>query len=531
MSSRDGILGRVILKRSISDLEIALIKEMLFRGMKNKEIQFYFNSPERSVNSGRISDIKSGKYSNSNSISASGKEKLNEFLSNFASEGATISISDTAIKIPMSETTDPLSQELLFSFFKKATDGNLIFLKGESDEFECKENFSLSSSSKWLKPIGALSNNKGGYVVFGVKDPKSQSDKTEKRFIASGLITDHFTDCDPAEFSKKIKSTFSPTPRVECKTIEIHGAKLGFMRVEAHKSKPVIAEKGDGSDIKEGDILFRYPGQSTRIKYSDLRSILDERDATARQEILPILQKLLTADPKNVVLADLENGEISDGDTSFVVDDDLINKIKFIKEGEFDNVSGKPTLKVVGELKSQISKFPEIQKHGLTSSDILSDFLSGTTVSNPEEYIKCAVHNTNGAWMPVRFFASQAKFNLAELKHYIKSLGASEKRTKIYIDRAVKENSAWYERSSSTKVLSNQIQSGELPVLLDQSQATDFSVAICGLQQCPSLKFLEIAEHLREAWEIIKQHSPDRSSDVRKAAARLDQLYFTLSKN
>jgi len=51
-------------KRSITDQEISLIKAMLTRGMKNKDIQFFFNRPERPVNSGRISTIGSGSYSN-----------------------------------------------------------------------------------------------------------------------------------------------------------------------------------------------------------------------------------------------------------------------------------------------------------------------------------------------------------------------------------------------------------------------------------------------------------------------------------
>lgn len=44
-------------KRNINDDEIALIKAMIQRGMKNKDIQFFFNRPDRAVNSGRITDI------------------------------------------------------------------------------------------------------------------------------------------------------------------------------------------------------------------------------------------------------------------------------------------------------------------------------------------------------------------------------------------------------------------------------------------------------------------------------------------
>lgn len=48
--------------RSITDEEIALMKGMLALGMKNKDIQFYFNRPDRSVNSGRISQVAKGTY-------------------------------------------------------------------------------------------------------------------------------------------------------------------------------------------------------------------------------------------------------------------------------------------------------------------------------------------------------------------------------------------------------------------------------------------------------------------------------------
>jgi hypothetical protein len=34
------------------------VKAMLARGMKNKDIQFFFNRPDRAVNSGRISTIR-----------------------------------------------------------------------------------------------------------------------------------------------------------------------------------------------------------------------------------------------------------------------------------------------------------------------------------------------------------------------------------------------------------------------------------------------------------------------------------------
>ncbi|WP_172976555.1 hypothetical protein [Roseivivax sp. THAF40] len=45
---------------TLEDWEVSLIKAMLARKFQNNTIQFYFNRPDRAVNSGRISEIKSG---------------------------------------------------------------------------------------------------------------------------------------------------------------------------------------------------------------------------------------------------------------------------------------------------------------------------------------------------------------------------------------------------------------------------------------------------------------------------------------
>jgi len=69
-------------RRSITDREISLIKAMLQAGYANKDIQFYFNSPDRAVNSGRITEIADGSYSNSAEIAATTTEELEFFISN-----------------------------------------------------------------------------------------------------------------------------------------------------------------------------------------------------------------------------------------------------------------------------------------------------------------------------------------------------------------------------------------------------------------------------------------------------------------
>ncbi len=67
--------------RSITDEEIGLIKALLAIGERNVDIQFYFNRPDRPVNSGRISQISNGTYGPN--VPAASQVELANFLAIF----------------------------------------------------------------------------------------------------------------------------------------------------------------------------------------------------------------------------------------------------------------------------------------------------------------------------------------------------------------------------------------------------------------------------------------------------------------
>jgi hypothetical protein len=54
--------GAMAKQRNLSDAEIAIVKAMLRKGWRNDVIHFYFNKPDRLISSGRITQIKKGKY-------------------------------------------------------------------------------------------------------------------------------------------------------------------------------------------------------------------------------------------------------------------------------------------------------------------------------------------------------------------------------------------------------------------------------------------------------------------------------------
>ena len=77
-----------------------------------------------------------------------------------------------------------------------------------------------------------------------------------------------------------------------------------------------------------------------------------------------------------------------------IFDEALLEQIKFIKEGEFVEVKGQPTLRLIGDIQTVSSGkvvFKETEKKvvkAIEPQDITRSFLSGEVVSEPIEYIK-----------------------------------------------------------------------------------------------------------------------------------------------
>lgn len=516
-------------KRSITDEEISLIKAMAARGMKNKDIQFFFNRPDRSVNSGRITGIKDGSYSDAASIPAANDESLNAFLATFKATEVTASVKAPGTRASELPDDGPMDEAVLAEMFEKRGEGTWRFKHGESDRHECKQDFGFRHAGKWLRAVAALANNTGGYIVFGVKDKKIANGKIDPdSYTVSGLQSPEFANADPADFSKRIKAAFDPTPRVESAILNLEGAYVGIMYVHQHGSRPIIAQKGDGDQVKEGDIFFRYPGQSSRIKYSDLRTILDERDRQSREQILPMVEKLLQLGPRDAMVADLAGGVLSGEKGSIVIGEDLLKKIKFIREGEFNEVAGDPTLKLVGEVQSVGGSEHVVHKAFVTPADLLEEFLHLKSPYDPKEYIRCAVEGGNGSWLPMQYYARKAGLSTDELTTFIMAAKAPKTRRETYRDRALGKISAFRKSGGQPESIKAQMEAGTLPFLSSPTDAANAGRAAAALTTKPPLELSQILGWMEEAVHIIQDSNKTSwMSAIRRGLARIDELYFS----
>ena len=520
-------------RRSITDEEIALIKAMLAKRMQNKDIQFFFNRPDRAVNSGRISTIKGGTYGNSAAIAAASEQVLSDFIANFketpVSAAVSVPSSDSASAPKITEPQHPLDETLLASFFTQGPDGIWRFKFGETDIHECKVNFGFKFAGAWLRAVAGLANNRGGYILFGVHDKEVPKEGApDKSYEVIGLPGNEFANMDPMDLSRRIKATFDPTPRVQTTMISISGKSVGVFHVEQHSSRPVIATKTE-EKVVEGDIFYRYPGQSTRIKYSDLRALLDDRDRQARKDVLPMVERLLQLGPRRSMIADLDAGEFSDGERSIYIDENLLKQIAFIREGEFDEVEGAATLRLVGDVRSMEAK-EVVRKSAVTRSDLIQDFLRQELPYDGREYIRCAVEGGQGEWLPIFCFAQSARLRRSELLEMIDKAQTTPHRKKVFVARVTGKKQAYHKPLLKDAEFLQMLEKGELPEIDSERAAIGIASAICGLKARPPSPLKDILGLMARCCESTTEKAAAQTQ-MRRTICRIDELYFAVEKD
>jgi hypothetical protein len=503
-------------KRSISDAEISLIKAMVARGMKNRDIQFYFNTPDRAVNSGRITGITKNTYSNSAEISPASEDELDTFLANWK----IFQTSPDSLRSVISGSENPVSETTLKQFFESLDDGTWHLAHGETDKVECKKSFDGRRATPWLKAVAALANNRGGYIFFGV------GDKDERGvFPLLGLQNDNFSKADPAQVATLLRSSFDPTPHFKKAQFVLDDKLVGVLFIDRHPSRPVISTKNEGQgEIREGDIFFRYPGQSARISYSDLRAMLDERAAEARAEILPMVQRLISLGPERAMVADLNDGQLLDGKHTIQLAPEILEKLVLIKEGDFSETVGAPALRLIGNVQKIDHAAP---KKGLvTREDMRMDFLNQRVAAEPIDYIRCAIEIPGQDWVPIRYFGILAKMSRLELIDFINAnKNATTKQRALYVKRLASSDQAFVAARAPSKIILSRLAAGNDLTPADTDEAIRLVRAIQGLKRPLNVSQDVLRTLLLRSHELIEAElKPGPKSELRRAIARLDEL-------
>lgn len=232
--------------------------------------------------------------------------------------------------------------EKLDEIFYPNSRNPLLIGSRESTTLEFKESFSFSNLAEYAKAMASFANKDGGYIVFGIKD--------NPREILS-IDRTQFDNIDQARLTGELNSIFQPAMEWDITTHDWNGGTFGIIYVSKSINKPVIAIKNHG-EIKDGEIYFRYRGRSEKIKHSELRQLLDEQIERRNEAWRRVFEKASSIDPVNVAIMDTLTGSITGKGGTVVIDESLIPKLKFIREGDFSQKTGSPTLKLVGDLQA-----------------------------------------------------------------------------------------------------------------------------------------------------------------------------------
>lgn len=309
-------------------------------------------------------------------------------------------------------------------------------LTRESSITEFKENFTWGSIGLYARTMAAFSNSRGGYIFFGI---------TDNPRVAVGLSDKARTDfdnLDQAKLTESLNDIFSPEIHWELGLVDLpNGRVAGAIYTFESDNKPLVARKSyqqQNAKLVEGDILYRYNSRSERIKFPELKRILDDAKLREQRSMMNHIEALVRAGASNAAILDFSAKTLQGpAGQKVLIDESLVDKIAFIKEGEFDEVSGAPTLRLVGDLQpaTAITMGTErIVRAALSSDDVLSDFLERRNVGSAEQYIRQIATGTTG-FLPVQYYRALAQMSHDELVEFVTQVSTRSPAKKKLLER------------------------------------------------------------------------------------------------
>ncbi|MEG6503047.1 MULTISPECIES: ATP-binding protein [unclassified Desulfovibrio] len=332
------------------------------------------------------------------------------------------------------EAKTPFSQEYLNEIFKISPADPERVISRESSSLEFKESFGWASLPKYLKTSAAYANAKGGYIVFGI------ANNPHRLCGLSGANLTLFEDIDPEKMSRNFNEHFAPEIGWTIQEYELQGKIFGLLYIYEAKDKPVVCTKDAGKELKEGDIYYRYRGRSERIKYPELRAILEAKRETEQRLWMQHLENIARVGVREAGIFDLHTGSVTGSGGSFLIDESLLSQLSFIKEGEFSEVKGKPALKLIGQVEPlagsiiSTAKKQIVKTKGIRTADIVLSTLNQDNVPEPDEYIKQICFEST-AFLPVYYFIKKSGMTLDKTVEVLKGVVSRSATREKLIER------------------------------------------------------------------------------------------------
>ncbi len=312
------------------------------------------------------------------------------------------------------------------------------FLKQrESFDLEFKQAFHFGDSlAEYMRSIVGMANNKGGEIIFGIQDKP-------RKLV--GLKNEKFEDCDPNKINQFLSEYFSHEIEWFMETHEIHSLQFGRLWVEEAKQKPVVCAKSYKNILREAAIYYRYRGETKEICYPELATILANEREKEKQLWLKHVEKIGQVGPQNIHLIDTFNGEIHTGKGKILLDKSIADKLKFIKEGEFSEKNGAPTLKLIGEVTGIVDtiniprtdviypyRFGDLkEKYGINNFQFQAILWKLNIKGNGRYHTEISTSKTTSTHKYTKEFSSRLKAIFDRYPNWLREITEEYKKRKI----------------------------------------------------------------------------------------------------
>jgi hypothetical protein len=231
--------------------------------------------------------------------------------------------------------------EIWLSAILSQLDENVCICNEKAQSVEFKESFNLANLAEYARTMAAFANNSGGYLVLGVRD-------TPREIV--GLTSDRFAEVDPAEISTRLNQLLDPALIWRSGTVDHKQKCLGYIHVAEARRKPVVCRQTK-NPLREGAVYYRYPGETKEIRYSELATILEQDRLATDNKWIGLLSQIATVGIDNSAVLNLESGEVSGPRGAMFIPAELLPRLQFVREGQFVEKMGAPTLKLIGEVQ------------------------------------------------------------------------------------------------------------------------------------------------------------------------------------
>jgi len=307
-------------------------------------------------------------------------------------------------------SSDPFSDDVLQAIFRIDPDHSDRLTSRESTWLEFKKAFNWSNNGEYAKTMAGFANNRGGYIVFGVGNRPREM---------IGLQNDRFDEIDASDITQFLNSVLSPESSWDQHVHKVEEKRFGLFYVWESGDKPVVAIRNAGTDLKEAEIYYRYRARSEKIKYPELKRLLEEKRAREEKLWLQHITEIAEIGIQDAAILDLQSGAGRARGGKILIDESLVPQLQAIGAGE----PSQAELRIEGRAipKGFIRPIREVPTPMvIASGDIIRAFLLQRQVASPEQYIRQICFEPSG-YLPVYYFAYLATLNLQGLQELVKS--------------------------------------------------------------------------------------------------------------